>query len=118
MSDRLEELRHQRALLQQHLAWIDAEIAAATRTPPAPGMPSTTDQPDRHSHSVRAPVASPALEAQPAAAELAPFIAEQKNAPADSAQEAKRGCILAFSLLLLILGAAVLAWYLYFRATH
>lgn len=36
MSERLEELRRQRALLAQHLAWLDQEIAQAEVAPPSP----------------------------------------------------------------------------------
>lgn len=40
-SDRLEGLRRQRALIAAHLAWLDAEIAAASPTPE-----SATARPD------------------------------------------------------------------------
>lgn len=99
MSDRLEQLRRQRELLQQHLAWLDAEIATATRA------------------EQRTPE-SAAPRAEPTDAELAQLMAAQKDAPADSASEAKRGCIVAFALMLAVLGLAVFAWYLLFRTRH
>ena len=35
MPDRLAELRRQRALVQEHLAWLEREIAATEKTPSA-----------------------------------------------------------------------------------
>lgn len=108
MSDRLEQLRRQRELLQQHLAWLDAEIATATKTDPlAP-----------ESHAAPSSAAPVSLRTDPVDADLAQFIAAQKDAPFDSASEAKRGCIVAFALMLAVLGIAVFAWYLLFRARH
>lgn len=119
MSDRLEELRRQRALLQQHLAWLDAEIAAASQSLAAPRTTSTKiDLPAPRSPAVPSPIESISLQTAPADAALAEMIAAQESAPAHSAHEAKRGCIVAFSVVLIALGAAVSAWYLYFRTRH
>ncbi|HZP60009.1 MAG TPA: hypothetical protein VFB27_06750, partial [Opitutaceae bacterium] len=48
-SDHLSELRRQRALVQEHLAWLDREIAAAagettplTLAPKPPGPPAAS----------------------------------------------------------------------------
>lgn len=44
--DRLAQLLHQRALVSQHLAWLDAEIAANTPgSTPSPASPELADRP-------------------------------------------------------------------------
>jgi hypothetical protein len=113
--DRLSELRRQRALVQQHLEWLDAEIAAAatktrTITPTAAvsNGPSTT----------RSPIESIALHETPSSAELEALLAAQRSAPAASAANVKRGCFTAFALLFVVLGLAVYGFYLYSRSQH
>jgi hypothetical protein len=64
MADRLAELLRQRALLQEHLAWLDAEIAAAS---PLPGA---------------TPVARPPTAATPALAPAAARILSAATPPA------------------------------------
>ncbi len=96
--DRLQELRRQRALVQQHLAWLDREIAASAGAfaPPSPPPP-------------------PALPAEPvrSAAEheadilLESYREESRSAPA----AARRGCLIFFFLALALLGLGVLALY-------
>lgn len=119
MSDRLDELRRQRALLQQHLEWLDAEIAATEQSPETSLAGSGRIlPPDSHSHATSSipGVRSPAK--APAETEIAAVLAAQKDAPKDSAQEAKRGCIVAFALTLLVLGLVIFGWYLLVRAKH
>jgi len=119
VSDRLEELRRQRALLQQHLAWLDAEIAAASQSLTTPRTTAAKiDRPAPRAPAIPSPIESISLRTTSADTALADMIAAQEGAPAHSAHAAKRGCIVAFSVLLLVLGAAVSAWYLYFRARH
>lgn len=103
MSDRLNELRRQRALLQQHLEWLDAEIAAAQpgEKPPSPA-PTVAPRPAE-------PVATVALEA---------LLAEQKHAPESSAAQVRRGCFIAFGLIFVVLGLAVYGLYLYSASRH
>ena len=98
VTDRLQELRRQRALVQQHLAWLDAEIAAAT--------PSTALPTEGTAAADPAP-ADPALPATPEEAEaLAQARAEAANAPA----AAKRGCWVVFAGAFLLLFASIAAW--------
>ncbi len=94
MSDRLAELRRQRTLVQQHLDWLDREIAtvetaALPRDHPPKPVPAAT---------VPAAVTPPATEA------YAPD-------PAATQQEVKRGCLLWLVAGLLILGAVFAAIY-------
>jgi hypothetical protein len=45
MSDRLDDLRRQRALVAEHLAWLDREIAAAQAAAPKPALPAPATAP-------------------------------------------------------------------------
>lgn len=94
MPDRLAELRRQRALVQQHLDWLDREIAA---TGPAPSK----DNP---------PQLAPAVAPTPL-----PAVAPEAYAPDPTAtqQEVKRGCLLWLVAGLLVLGAIFAAIYFY-----
>jgi hypothetical protein len=128
MSDRLAELRRQRALMQEHLAWLDAEIAAAeksgaeTPTPalvPAPGLRATPRvvslTPAATPKIAAVPTASPA--AAPAAIDpLADKILEEYRVPEKSLhQDVRKGCFLYFAAALLLLGAAVVGLYFALR---
>lgn len=63
MSDRLAELRRQRALIHEHLNWLDREIAAAEKSSGSP-LPATTPASAAPSPQITAPAwpapASPA----------------------------------------------------------
>lgn len=116
MSDRLNELRRQRALVQQHLEWLDAEIAAAAnRSRSIAPIPAATT----HGSGVAAsPIESISLSDAPPAADFEALVAAQKSAPAQSAAEVKRGCFIAFALVFVALGLAVYGWYLYSKSQH
>jgi len=106
--DRLDELRRQRALVQQHLAWLDAEMARTT-TAQAAESTAATSRDD-----------TTALRAQstPRAPEIDVLLAAQSDAPTNSAAAVKRGCFIAFGLLFLLLGLAVTGLYFYSRSRH
>lgn len=53
MPDRLQELLQQRALIKEHLAWLESEIAAASGKPLPPDVPSSVSP-------VQRPTARPA----------------------------------------------------------
>jgi len=103
VSDRLDELRRQRDLAKQQLAWLEREIVAAegaAREPaPAEGQP------------VR-----PAVPFEPQNAEA--ILEEFRRPPASIAKQAKLGCILYFAGAMALLALAVAAVYLYARATR
>ena len=109
MSDRSDELRRQRDLLREHLAWVEREIAReaveAPEQAPVYQPPPRLVQPH---FSVSASDAD-----RDAEAILAEF---RRSAPAVEAQT-KRGCILYFVACLGLLLAVVLgAVYYYYRA--
>ena len=92
-----------RALLREHLAWIETEIARETAS--GATAPSPT------------PVASTSISIAPAAqaeadALLAHYAAEEKQNPDDL----RRGCFIVFFLALALIASAVtVAWLLFYR---
>jgi len=91
MPDRLDDLRRQRALVQEQLAWLDREIAAQSSSPARPAQPSTL------------PVAPATLPATPEEA--------YEPDPAAAGSDARRGCIVTVALALLLLGVVLVAVY-------
>lgn len=116
VSDRLNELRRQRALVQQHLEWLEAEIAAAE--PKAHAAAPVRVPSASHAEGASSPIESISLRETPSSSELDALLAAQKSAPANSAAEVKRGCFVAFGLLFVVLGLAVYGFYLYSRSQH
>ncbi|HEX2853790.1 MAG TPA: hypothetical protein VHO24_11170 [Opitutaceae bacterium] len=126
MADRLQELLQQRALIKEHLEWLDAEIAASTGGQPPPAAPSTTS---RAVFPPRAPVEplppahrTPVARGNPAPARpvgtpdadalLAKLAAEEKAAPLPS----KKGCWTIFWVMLVVfLGGVFGVWYFFRR---
>jgi hypothetical protein len=128
--DRLAELRRQRALVAQHLAWIDAELTAAGAGKPPPAVERTSSL-----DGARAAVNADAGADTPAAAADAPAeepidpVLALANARADEIIEkyratealdpnaAKRGCLVLCGALFVLGGATLLAIY-YFGYMH
>ncbi len=83
-------------MIQEHLVWLDREIAAETGAPPSP------------------PVRAPAL-TDPAQTEaIAEQIFSQYRGEAQSLRSnVKRGCLLYFILAFALVGLGVLALYLH-----
>lgn len=115
MSDRLAELRRQRALLQEHLDRLDGEIARAGGEPGLRSLPSAPPLPPPSKlPPVRAAVRPLIVAPLPAAA--SPSAVEALAAPyqpnsADVQREVKRGCLLYFTAALVLLGFGVLLLY-------
>ena len=95
MAERLDHLRRQRALLLEHLAWLEAEIA---RESPSPTLPKPAP----------APVAAAA---EPAIETSAGDIPAYDVNPASVHRDVKRGCWIYFSAALLLLGLGIVALY-------
>lgn len=104
MSDRLQKLLRQRALLQEHLAWLDREIAEAEGVPPLPAdrpLPSTA----------RATVATD-VSAREAEEILGRFQQDASGVQTDT----RRGCLIIFSIAMgLLMLAAIVGYYFYGR---
>ncbi len=103
MSDRLEELRRQRALQREQLDWIEREIAAleaAAQAGPAEEPPEIT--------------AVPGADEDPAEA-----ILREYAQPRDSIERrTKLGCFLYFGIALAALALGLAAVYLHARAAR
>lgn len=114
MPDRLDELRKQRALVQQHLTWLDHEIASVTVTrltlppfamrgntrPPIPGAVGTNPATPR-SGTTRSPLTGAAIP------ELAEFQVDPDNVQGDT----RRGCIIYSAIAFLVLVAICIVIY-------
>lgn len=104
MSARLAELRRQRALVQQHLAWLDAEIAAVDgkeRHAPPPAFATPV------APVIAAPAAPTTINPADTDALLAHYGAEERTSP----RQVKLGCWIAFIVLFTGFWGAVGVWY-------
>ncbi len=96
MSDRLNELRRQRALVQQQADWLDREIAAcADSQPPPPAASALAPVP-----SAPEPTVSLTIEDQIYTPD-----------PAGASAQAKRGCLLYFALAFFLLAVGLFAFF-------
>ena len=102
MSDRLEELRRQRALQREHLDWMDREIAALEAANPPP-RPATLP---------------PRLDASPRDRDAEAILQEYVQPDQSIRTQTKMGCFLYFGLALALLALLVLATYFYSKARH
>jgi len=105
MPDRLEELQHQRALIQEHLTWLEHEIAALTvtrltRSPFSPRDPVASLPPTSVSRAPQAPVAG-------LPADLPDFQVDSLNVQGDT----RRGCLIYVALAIVVIGLGLTAIY-------
>lgn len=130
-SARLEELRRQRALLREHLEWIENEITAATEASPAappaatpdasPAAPAPSPLPSPPPPLPHAPTPPPQLpppaplhpEAARAADEI---IARYQAEGATRPEDIKRSCLLMFAAAFLLFALGVTFVYLHYRS--
>ena len=130
MSDRLQDLLRQRALIHEQLAWLDREIAAAadaadaTAAPavaPAPRPVSTPPQPSYLASQAAAIAAHQAAAARdtstarrenPAVAAAADAILEKYRVQPDSLKtDVRKGCFLYFFGALAVVAVIVVGLY-------
>ena len=118
-ADRLAELLRQRALLQEHLAWLDREIAAwrlavggpaRNEAVPAVNIPAAI-KPEPET-------TRPIVSAEPArpTADVDALLEEYRVPPKTLQQDVRKGCLLYFLSGFLVLGLIVLV--LYFALRH
>jgi hypothetical protein len=125
MSERLNELRRQRGLVQEQLAWLDREISRETHesvTVPAVPLPPTSPQPPTFgAPAAHAPAPVPVTAVTPQRpqmsqadidAEAARILAQYRNSGASGPQDARRSLIIAFLGAMTLLFVAVGAWML------
>lgn len=125
MSDRLDELRRQRQLLCDHLAWLECEIAAE-ETRGQPQSPrgfannlTTAPSVGPATPSVRPPSGATAAPAATTAGRTTDpdSILEQYRQPAGSLQQdVRRGCLLYFFVALALVGFGVMILYMLISA--
>jgi hypothetical protein len=106
-SDRLAELSRQRALVAQHLAWIDAELASAgaDNSPTAPVSPA----PHPSLAETPPPPDDPAIALANTRADE--IIEKYRATEALDPTAAKRGCLLLLGTFSLLGAATLLAIY-------
>lgn len=116
MSDRLAELRRQRALVQQHLDWLDREIAAEAAKSAASSAPPAVSA----SAAALAPAPATSPLPSPDTGEVAPdvdrLLAEYRVAPASLHTDVRKGCLIYFAAAFALLAGVVAI--LYFALTH
>ena len=110
MSDRLAELRRQRALVTEQLTWLDREIQRELGTPP---FPRTAAPVVSVASTAQTPLTSTDL---PAGASPAPALAIEpllnyEVNPASVRQEVKKGCLLYFAAAFLFIGVLIVLAY-------
>ena len=120
MSDRLQELLQQRALLQSHLAWLDREIAAASGQKTLP-LSAPADATGRTSSDTSVP--PPALTSPPPApinaptgtdAEAEQILAHYRLDTTSVRTDVRKGCLLYFFGAFLLLGLVLTAFYFFY----
>lgn len=122
MPDRLDELVRQRALVQEHLAWLNREIAAAAEAvkasaPSASPVPSVPIAPASAPLHSTLPSTSPALGPPVASATATPvdadeILARYQAKPGSVKQDVRKGCFLYFAGAFVLLGIGVALLYL------
>ncbi len=104
-----QELRRQRALLSEHLAWLDRQIAEAEATQPKDApirVPVRTELPSPHPDAL-SPIAVEQL--------IEKYQESSRNSPA----QARQGCLWAFLLCMALLTLGITAvWWFHYRTPH
>ncbi|MBL9186417.1 MAG: hypothetical protein JNK23_02970 [Opitutaceae bacterium] len=102
MPDRLDELRRQRALVQEHLAWLEREITA-TEGKAAPNKPTV---------ATPLPAMRAATQASaPLDTRVEDVLAHYRKEPATVKQDVRKGCLIYFALALFAVAAVVALFY-------
>ncbi len=131
-SDRLSQLRRQRLVIQEHLAWLEREIAEAEKTQPGassikpsagpaapvtlPGEPPGASGYQRVTATREREIASSPAAAEETDATADEIMNEYRTASGDVRSDVRKGCLLYFVGALALLSAAVAI--LYFALRH
>ena len=123
MSDRLTELARQRALVSEHLAWLDREIAALRAvSPPPPPAPVSLPSPAGAAPIIPAATTSLGTNVAPVSKTSNPFsnpdtILEQYRVnPSTVKQDVRKGCFLYFIGAFVVVGIVVAILYFLIRS--
>ena len=107
MTDRLQKVLRQRALIQEHLDWLNREIAENQEIPP---LPSSAALPAQVVAATSPLIIKPSDDAEKILGQF------QKNT-GDLQADTRRGCLFIFSIAMGLLFLAVVVAY-YFYARH
>lgn len=112
--DRLAELRRQRALVQEHLDWLDREIAAAGGSTPALLSPRPAAFTPAPAIVAKLPPSIPAA-ATPDAREAETILEQYRTSDKSLKTDVRKGCLLYFAAAFVLLGLGVAALWFAFR---
>lgn len=117
MSDRLSHLQRQQALLREHLAWIESEIAAESgKSAPSPLAPILPSSQPRASAPPSLPVSSTGSITAAPPAEVDALIEQYATTERQNPADIRRGCFLVFTAAFLLLAGVVGAvWLLFYN---
>jgi hypothetical protein len=108
VSERADELRRQRDLLRENLAWIEKELAAEESRAPEAGRGAPPPLARPESVFTRAPADNRDAEA---------ILAEYPSEPIGSiASKTKLGCVMYFVVAMVLFLGAMVAFYLHTKA--
>ena len=101
-ADRLAELRHQRALVQEQLVWLDREIAAQTAGQPVAAPPPAAPSLQSISPRAETPRKDAAVDA---------IMDDYRVPPAALHQDVRKGCFVYLAIAVIVLGAVTVGLY-------
>jgi CHASE3 domain sensor protein len=110
MSDRLAELSRQRALVQEHLAWLDAEIARV-RVQEGAALAALAATPSPSAEPITAAASSETLPLSGPAVSADTVLEQYRVAPEALRQDVRKGCLLYFAAAFVLLGIVVVVLY-------
>ena len=106
MTDRLQKLLRQRALLQEHIAWLDHEISELQDVP---ALPASARPPAPVAAKTQPPSSVPSDEVEK-------ILSQFQSKPSDVQTDTRRGCLLMSSIGMgIFLLALAVAYYFYTR---
>jgi hypothetical protein len=114
VSDRLRELQRQRALVQEHLAWLDREIAVETGINPKvlPVVkPATTAPMSTSASPLSTETASGLVGAER-------IMAQYRQETDSTRSDVRKGCFLYLAMAFALVGLVVVALYFYSTNKH
>ncbi len=100
MSDRLDELRRQRALQREHLEWLDREIAAL------------------EADLWESQGAPPVIGEQPERGDAEDILAQYGSPRADIERQTRTGCLIYFAAAVVLLAIVLAAMYVHIRSAR
>lgn len=121
MPDRLQELIQQRRLIEEHLAWLNREIAATLPHPTGGGVSDSRAQLTQTSSTVRPihpPQTGAMAEATLAEKDADNILAEFQQNPQNLRQDVRRGCLIYFGVFMALLMLGVFLLYLNYASRN